>query len=378
MKKSRRLISILAGAAMTAAMMSVMTGGAAAEGAALDSNWQYKTMVDFEELADGFEFGSKDDSGYTQYLGSAGNSGYGAKVTEGGYKGSNQFTMYSKGTKSVYAQPLISIPGFQDVNTEFVGAAEFWMWIDISNITLDEVGVQLRLIEGDYNEDGTPAADQLSQYAPEAGKPVYIQDGDSWKEITIAGTGDKKLPLEQMKGYKGFIRIPISSFYNTGDGTDIDGKFNLENVFQIWFIYNFPNNNSEETFSVDQLMFVGPSLNEGKSITKLEGIGLGGGSDTPTTTAPTESQATAATTSTSAASQTTTTAATTRTAATTSPADKDGGSGAMPWIIAAVCVVVAGAGAAVYFLVIRKKKDGPDNTDGPAEGDSSDMDGKAE
>ena len=33
MKKSRRLISILAGAAMTAAMMSVMTGGAAAEGA---------------------------------------------------------------------------------------------------------------------------------------------------------------------------------------------------------------------------------------------------------------------------------------------------------------------------------------------------------
>ena len=114
MKKSRRLISILAGAAMTAAMMSVMTGGAAAEGAALDSNWQYKTMVD------GFEFGSKDDSGYTQYLGSAGNSGYGAKVTEGGYKGSNQFTMYSKGTKSVYAQPLISIPGFQDVNTEFV------------------------------------------------------------------------------------------------------------------------------------------------------------------------------------------------------------------------------------------------------------------
>ena len=47
-------------------------------------------------------------------------------------------------------------------------------------------------------------------------------------------------------------------------------------------------------------------------------------------------------------------------------------------IIAAVCVVVAGAGAAVYFLVIRKKKDGPDNTDGPAEGDSSDMDGKAE
>ena len=75
---------------------------------------------------------------------------------------------------------------------------------------------------------------------------------------------------------------------------------------------------------MDQLMFVGPSLNEGKSITKLEGIGLGGGSDTPTTTAPTESQATAATTSTSAASQTTTTAATTRTAATTSPADKDG------------------------------------------------------
>ncbi len=34
MKKSRRLISILAGAAMTAAMMSVMTGGAAAGGAA--------------------------------------------------------------------------------------------------------------------------------------------------------------------------------------------------------------------------------------------------------------------------------------------------------------------------------------------------------
>ena len=98
----------------------------------------------------------------------------------------------------MYAQPLISIPGFQDVNTEFVEAAEFWMWIDISNITLDEVGVQLRLIEGDYNEDGTPAADQLSVCA--GGRQAGVYSGRRFVEGDHhCRHGRQKASAEQMK-----------------------------------------------------------------------------------------------------------------------------------------------------------------------------------
>ncbi len=366
----KKVLSALACSVLAASVIPTVPVSAASAAPDVDANWQYKTLVDFEELMSGFQFGGKEDVGYTLYLNDA--VKFGARVGEGGYKGSNTFEIYANGDKSVYAQPLINVAGFSEKNTEFEGATEFWMWVDFTNITFDDVGVQFRIIEGDYAKDGTPIADKLSQWAPQAGKPVYIQSSPTtWKTITIGedDTKDAKLPTEQLVGYKGFIRIPISSFYAHDAGYEENGKFDLLNVSQVWFIFNFPNNNDKEYFAVDQLMFVGPSLNDGKAISKIQLTDTnqkeaGGETSVPTTPAITtppsnsETSTSADTTAETSGSVTDTiTQGTQDTSAIATTAGGEPGSVNLLWIwIALGVLAVGGAGAVVWLFVIKKKK----------------------
>lgn len=377
----KKFLSGLLCAAMTASLFTVMTGGASADSIAVDPNWQYKTMVDFEDLQQGYQFVSGTSDPCTLYIDRG--QGWQAKVNVGGYKGSNCFYLYSKSDKKGdYAQPLINAQGFTKKNTEFVGATEFWMWVDFSHVEFDEVGLQFRLVEDDYNPDGSRAGVDLSQLAVGKGKPIYIQSGSSWKSIANTGTHNYLLPVEQMKGYKGFIRIPLTSLVMHKDGTDDDGKINLLNVTQAWFIFNWPNKNpATDYLSVDQLMFVGPSLKDGKSISKIQL-----GADATSTSAATQAASNGGNTTAAAKSNTSTSALTasttlansldvastdetemtteeetTTTALKTTQAvdevstSKAKGSSAVPIVIAIVCVVLIGGGAAVYFFVIKKK-----------------------
>ena len=260
----KKAITFVAGCALMASLMCGAAGNASAAGNDIDQNWQYKTMVDFEELQTGYQFGGTSDP-CSLYVDRG--EGWQAKVNTGGYKGSNCFYIYSKGDKKgTYAQPLINAAGFQQHNTEFLGATEFWMWVDFTHVTWDEVGLQMRLIEDDYNPDGTRAGTDLSQISVGKGAPVYIQTGStSWKEITQTKK-NYLLPVDQMQGYKGFVRIPLSSLVMNKAGTDDDnGKFNLMNVSQIWFIFNYPNDNPDNDYiAFDQFMFVGPMQDGGK------------------------------------------------------------------------------------------------------------------
>lgn len=327
----------------------------------VNPNWQYKVMLDFEELNPGFEFGGKDDEGYSLYLKDA--TKFGGRVGKNGYKGSNTFELYSKADKSGYAQPLINTLGFNEKNTEFEGATEFWMWVDFSSIKFDGVGLQFRIIEDDIKADGTPSG-ALSQWSPAKDKPIYIQSSPTtWKTLKI--TNENKIPVENMEGYKGFIRIPISSFYAHDAGVDENGKFDLVNVIQLWFIFNFPNHNSQEYMSVDQIMFVGPSLNDGKPISRISLTDTNQKGESTTKAATATTTTASVTTTTVAATETTTTEETTVTEATTTTSaptqtEDTGGNQTQSnliwlWIVLAV-VVLGGAGAAVWYFVIKKKQ----------------------
>lgn len=383
----KKLISGLLCAAMTASLFTVMSGGASAAGTTVDSSWQYKTMVDLEELQPGYSFtaGGETDQ-YSLYCSRG--DGWQAKVGTGGYKGSNTFEIFGKGDKTAtYAQPLINAGGFDQYKDklDFEGATEFWMWVDFTHIQWDEVGLQFRIIENDYKPDGTVATPDLSQISPAKGKPIYIQSSPTaWKSINV--TTEYVIPVDQMQGYKGFIRIPLSSLEMNDAGTDDDnGKIDLKTVSQLWFIFNYPNKNPSDYVAFDQCMFVGPIKDGGKPISniKLTDTNQGGGSNntTATTKAPASGgSATTAPAGTTVASSANTTAAdsseldltdvtndsTTMAAltskATTTTAAKDvntqpkKSSPVVPIVIAVVCVVLVGGGAAVYFFVIRKKK----------------------
>lgn len=372
----KKFLSGLLCAAMTASLFTVMSGGASADSTAVDSSWQYKTMVDFEDLQVGYQFGGTSDpcSLYVER-----GEGWQAKVNTGGYKGSNCFYLYSKGDKTgTYAQPLINASGFTNKNTEFVGATEFWMWVDFTHVTFDEVGLQFRIIEDDYKPDGTKAGADLSQISVGKGKPIYIQSGNSWKAISQSSK-NYLLPVDSMKGYKGFVRIPLSSLVMNKAGTDDDnGKFDLLNVTQLWFIFNWPNTNPATDYvSFDQFMFVGPLKDGGKSISKIQltdgssttATTKGGSTGGNTTAAPGAATTIAGTTDTTLADSsdidstdetdittfaaTTTTKTTATIAANTEQTKKS--SPVVPIVIAVVCVVLVGGGAALYFFVLKKK-----------------------
>lgn len=372
----KKFLSGLLCAAMTASLFTVMSGGASADSTAVNPSWQYKVMVNFEDLQAGYQFGGTGDpcSLYVER-----GVGWQAKVNTGGYKNSNCFYLYSKDAtkKGDYAQPLVNAGGFSSKNTEFVGATEFWMWVDFTHVTWDEVGLQFRIIEDDYNPDGSRAGADLSQISVGKGKPVYIQSGNSWKAISQSSK-NYLLPVDSMKGYKGFVRIPLSSLVMNKAGTDDNGKFDLLNVTQLWFIFNWPNTNPATDYvSFDQFMFVGPLKDGGKSIS---GIKLTDDSTTTTATkgGSTGGNTTAAPGATTIAGATDTTAAdssdvdstdetdittvaattTTKTTATIAAANTDTtkkSSPVVPIVIAVVCVVVIGGGAALYFFVLKKK-----------------------
>lgn len=372
----RKFLSGLLCAAMTASLFTVMSGGASADSTAVDSSWQYKTMVDFEDLSVGYQFGGTTDP-CSQHVETG--EGWQAKVNTGGYKGSNCFYLYSKGDKKgTYAQPLINALGFQNKNTEFLGATEFWMWVDFTHVNFDNVGLEMRLIEDDYNPDGTRAGTDLSQISLGKGKPVYIQSGSSWKSVTVQKAFEKSqyiLPTDQMVNYKGFVRIPLSSLVMNKAGTDDNGKIDLQDVCQIWFVFNWPNDNpATDYLAFDQFMFVGPLKDAGKSISNIRltdsvtttaatksgsnttaaaGVTTAAGSTETTLADSSDVESTDETELTTAAAATTTKTTTVVTAANTEQTKS--GSSALPIIIAVICVVVIGGGAALYFFVLKKK-----------------------
>lgn len=345
----------LTSVAVILSMMVIAPCTASAADVPSTKGYQYKTMQDFESLVPGFKFGGKDDVGYTLYLNDA--MAYAGDIAQGGYTGSNAFRLYGiKKGKGQYAQPLINMLGYGEENSnhEFVGATEMWMWVDFSNITFDKVGLQLRVIETDCNPDGTPSTGELSQFTLNKGKPVYIQkDSKSWKKVMI--TEQDKLPLAEMKNYKGFIRMPLSSM-EVNHGDDLDEKINLENVTQLWFIFNWPDNAEKMSFSIDQIMFVGPSLKNGKDIGRIKLTDTNQGAKKPDPTKASETTTTeAATTQTTTTESVTQATETTTATQTTAVAETTSGTN-LTWLWVTLAVVaVAGAGVAVYFLVIKKK-----------------------
>lgn len=360
----KRMLLWLTSVAVILSMMVIAPCTASAADVPSVKGYQYKVMQDFESLVPGFKFGGKDDIGYTMYLKEA--MSYAGDVAKGGYAGSNAFRLYGiKKGKGQYAQPLINMLGYgeENSNCEFVGATEMWMWVDFSNITFDDVGLQLRIIETDCNPDGTPSTGDLSQFTLNKGKPVYIQaDSKTWKKVIVKD--QNKLPMAEMKNYKGFIRMPLSSM-EVNFGEDLDNKINLENVSQLWFVFNWPDNAEKMSFSIDQVMFVGPSLKNGKDISRIKLTDTNQGKVAPTKSTKAPTTTTAATTETTTqtvATETTTEAVATTTATQTTVAEEAASGTNLTWLwITLAVVVVIGAGVAVYFLVIKKKSG---NTEG--------------
>lgn len=253
-----------------------------------DPSWKYLNVVDFENLEENYNFASEEDgNGFKYMFGPQDNKAkyFQSLITNKGYKGSKAFTFQgvAGNLKGQYAQPLLRLD--QLVGSQFkdyTGAEEMLVYVDFTNIKLDSVGMQFRFMENDFKEDGTLSGG-ITQWGLKEGAFVYILDANgNWVKVSNSDskyeTAQNKLPVEvtgrlpigadpdselfkdgldEVKGYKGFVRIPLSQFEVIDNSPNENNKMDLKQVTQLWMVFNYPADQDSAYFVMDEIGFAG-------------------------------------------------------------------------------------------------------------------------
>lgn len=234
-------------------------------------------------------------------------------VEANGFNGTNALNVcgVSGDTDGSYAQPLIRCDQLNNgQDKDYTGAQEFVMYVDFTNVKMDTVGFQFRIMENDFDATGK-ATGTVSQWGLKEGGYVYIQVNGVWTKVSnsdsnyestlgvlpvevsgrqeIAAGSDSKYPngLSEVKGYKGMVRIPLSQLALVGGSADVDGKMDLTQVNQLWMVFNWPANQDSSSFAVDEFGFVGNFTKTGQGETNVLSVLPLSKATTPTDTGST-------------------------------------------------------------------------------------------
>lgn len=193
-------------------------------------------------------------------------------VTDGkGYNSSKGEYVFSTGPKADkdYCQPFIWLNKVMSVTNP----QEFWIYVDYSNYK----GSNSLRLRPRVDTASTKSVDLRLKGAC----PVYYQSLDGTVKVsmttaTAKASDEADLQAEDLAGFKGFIRIPMSTFRTTdGDGDNLPIDLTTDTIIQYdggyyIFNFNFTTDTSgayvENGFAFDDLMFVGPSLTGGSSL----------------------------------------------------------------------------------------------------------------
>lgn len=196
-------------------------------------------------------------------------------VTDGkGYNASKGEYVFSTGPKADkdYCQPFIWLNKPMSVTNP----QEFWIYVDYSTYT----GANSLRLRPRVNTTSTNNVDLRLKGTC----PVYYQSMDGTVKVSMTTATSKaddeaNLQAEDLAGFKGFIRIPMSTFRTTdGDGANLPIDLTTDTITQYdggyyIFNFNFTTDTSgayvENGFAFDDLMFVGPSLTGGSSLNEM-------------------------------------------------------------------------------------------------------------
>lgn len=193
---------------------------------------------------------------------------------------------------------------------------ELWMWVDFTNTINPERFRFMPSLKVDGKTDNC---------VPIEGAPVYFQTADGWKASSFISYTDGTTYSElndvffndaDLAGFKGYIRIPLSSLDSITDWANAhitaisSGMSGLQTA--LYYNYDASGNLIDDGFYLDNIMVVGTPTANALNVADLNvpDVSL---IETPATTTTTETE----TTTTTAAETTTTEASTTTTAETT-------------------------------------------------------------
>lgn len=270
-----------------------------------DPSWSYLSLADFDNLQNGYKFGDASELDTTSQFKSVykymnepngkQDHDFYSVVKANGFNGSNALNVcgVSGDTDGSYAQPLIRCDKLNnDQYKDYTGAQEFAMYVDFTNVKMDTVGFQFRIMENDFDATGK-ATGTVSQWGLKEGGYVYIQVNGVWTKVSnsdshydatlgvlpvevsgrqeIAAGSDSNHPdgLPEVKGYKGMVRIPLSQLTLVGGSADADGKMDLTQVNQLWMVFNWPGDQDSSSFALDEFGFVGNFTKTGQGETNV-------------------------------------------------------------------------------------------------------------
>lgn len=227
------------------------------------SSWKKLMVEDFDSMEAGASYPNW-DSYYSRAADEA--------KADAGYNGSQGLYIHSleSGDGKTYVQPYYAM----GKEGNFSNAQELWIWFDFTGYTAEDINIRPRVT-------GLPEGESTGvQYnlALTSDAPIYYQADDGTVTVSSASTvlkdgavnplGDAKLRGADLTGFKGFVRIPLSSFHVQNKADRIDTGYSITKVDGIYFIYDFTmavddNEDYVETgYVMDQILFAGPDMTE--------------------------------------------------------------------------------------------------------------------
>ncbi len=276
-KTVKKMAAVALSAAMLSTAVAVTLPWALADGAASQApdarGWKVATVEDFDSMEVGASYPNWDS--YYSRVADEAKAGAGYNESQGLYIHSLE-----NGDGKTYVQPYYAM----GKEGSFSNAQELWIWFDFTGYTAKDINIRPRVT-------GLPEGESTGvQYnlALTSDAPIYYQADDGTVTVSSASTvlkdgavnplGDAKLRGADLTGFKGFVRIPLSSFHVQNKADKIDTGYSITKVDGIYFIYDFTmavddNEDYVETgYVMDQVLFVGPTVNSEQTVADMLGL----------------------------------------------------------------------------------------------------------
>lgn len=286
-------------------LTATLFAGLIASTSIMASAESFKSIWDYNNLPNGFKPGSDTDKGssgsaYLKFASGLGSVFDATVKSNVGINGGNGLVITCNNEQGSTPE-WISWDTYTDKAlhpvTNVVGATDFVMWFDTTKWIYKVPTYILQgkptpkyfdyyIDIGEYDYDNTgKLTGNITTWEPKMYAVCYLQNGTHWDETQT--TTDKRIRMP--KGFKGWIRLPISSLQKPDWGNyDVDNKFDGKHIVSIGCGVGFWKDNNGSSFTIANYGFLGNFASGGVPL-PLDNSGSSSGSSSKSSSIKTSS-----------------------------------------------------------------------------------------
>lgn len=189
---------------------------------------KYKCIANIENISAGIRPGVNDTSGYFSNLAGNGQNFLVETVDGTGYQGSRglRYSVPPSANADAWVSFQMLPPAYNSAQAK--GATDLYFWIDTTSLGSQRFSHMLYFSENDT------AGNESTIWTLQSSGYFYIENGRG---------GFIKIPIDNSylkypAGYKGFVKVPLSSFTPTWATSDSNSQFGLDGINYILLAFN--------------------------------------------------------------------------------------------------------------------------------------------